>query len=502
MPKILFAASECTPFIKTGGLADVVGSLPIALSKGNADVRVILPMYRIMPEEWKRKMEHVCSFTVRFGWEDIFCGIEQIRYQGVTFYFVDNQEYFSPDNIYGDGVAEGLRFAYFCRAVLESLPQLGFFPDILHCNDWQTGLIPVLLRMQYAGNPSYDAVRTVFTIHNLKYQGLFGWQPIAGRLGLNGTLFTSEMLEYYGMLNCLKGGIVFSDKITTVSPTYAGEIQSSYFGEGLDGVLRMRAHDLSGILNGIDCEFYNPETDPYIAAHFSADHPDGKAECKTALQRECGFPEDPSIPIIGMISRLTPQKGLDLIECVLGDIMRQNVQLVFLGKGDQHFVDFLNWANWRYPGRIYSCIRLDEPFAHRIYAGSDLFLMPSQFEPCGLSQMISFRYGTVPIVRETGGLKDSVIPYNMYTDSGTGFSFANYNAHEMLFTIERAVSYYQNDPEMWHRLVERGMHADFSWTASAQDYMSLYGSLLPAGKEPAAKAKPRTRKPASKRIRV
>ena len=476
--KILFAASECVPFIKTGGLADVVGSLPISLAAMGEDVRVILPKYRIIDGYWKARMEHVCHFDVMFGWERKFCGVEQVIDNGVTYYFIDNEEFFGVESIYGDGQAEAFRFAFFDRAVLEALAHIGFFPDILHCNDWQTGFIPALLRTQMQWSEDYRAIKSVFSIHNLKYQGICSWDDIAGRLGLDARYFSPNYLEFFGALSFLKGGLVFSEYVLTVSPTYAEEIKTPYYGENLDGLLRARYTTLAGILNGIDYTIFDPATDRFLPAHFSADDLVGKAESKALLQEECGLDVRPEVPLIGMIARLSPQKGFDLIERVLDDVMRSDLQMVFLGKGDREFVDLLNWANWRYPRRLHARIALDEGLAHRIYAGSDMFLMPSQFEPCGLSQMIALRYGSVPIVRETGGLKDSIVPYNQYTDEGNGFSFANYNAHEMLFTIERAVRYYYDDKPMWNRLVQRGMHEDFSWTHSAGEYLALYERLL------------------------
>ena len=485
--KILFAASECVPFIKTGGLADVVGSLPVELKRLGEDARVILPKYRAIDGYWRERMEHVCDFYMIFGWAHVFCGVERVVDNGVTYYFVDNEEYFAVDGIYGDGEREGVRFAFFCRAVLEIMPRIGFFPDVLHLNDWQTGMIAALLKTQYQGSEDFRRVRTVFSIHNLKYQGIFNWKEMAGRLAVDERYNTPEYLEFYGSMSFLKGGLVFSDRILTVSPSYADEIRTPYYGEQLDGLMRARGDSLSGILNGIDNTVYDPATDRFLAAHFSSGDLAGKAENKRLLQRECGLDERPDVPVIGMIARLTPQKGLDLIERVLGDMMQTDVQLVFLGKGDKRFVDLLNWANWRYQRRLHARIALDEGLAHRIYAGADMFLMPSQFEPCGLSQMIALRYGAIPIVRETGGLRDTIRPYNKYTDEGNGFSFANYNAHEMLHAIQSAVGYYWDDKPMWARLVQRAMACDFSWTHSAQQYCALYRTLLPAPEaQPAA----------------
>ena len=476
--KVLFCTSECVPFVKTGGLADVAGALPVALREEGQDVRVILPKYRAIDDYWKNRMEHVCHFQVAFGAETLYCGIESVVDQNVTYYFVDNQSYFYVNEIYGDGIAEGLRFAFFCRAVLEALPRIGFFPDILHLNDWQTGLIATLLKTQYHANAEYARIRTVFSIHNLKYQGLFSWREIAGRLGLDERYFTYEYLEFFGCISCMKGGLVFADRLCTVSPTYAEEIKTPYFGENLDGLLRARENTLSGILNGLDYTIFNPANDRFLAHHFDIDDLSGKLACKRALQRECGL-EERDVPIIGMIARLSQQKGLDLVERVLGDILKSDVQIVFLGKGDRRFVDLLNWANWRYPKRVHARIELDEGLAHRIYAGSDLFLMPSQFEPCGLSQMIALRYGSVPIVRETGGLRDTIVPYNVFTDEGNGFSFANYNAHELLFTVERAIKYWSEDKPMWKRMMLRGMADRFDWGKPARAYLELYTKMLP-----------------------
>ena len=479
--KVLFCASECVPFVKTGGLADVAGALPAALSREGVDVRVMLPKYGMIDEYWKRRMEHVCDFSVLFGWETVYCGVERVVDNGVTYYFIDNETFFYVNEIYGDGVSEGIRFAFFCRAVLEAIPRVGFVPDVLHLNDWQTGLIAALLKTQYAGSAEYARIRTVFSIHNLKYQGLFSWREIAGRLGLDDRYFTYEYLEFYGCISCMKGGLVFADRLCTVSPTYAEEIKTPFYGENLDGLLRARENTLSGILNGLDYTIFNPSNDRFLTDHFDADHLEGKLLCKRALQKECGL-EERDVPVLGMIARLSAQKGLDLVERVLGDILKNDVQIVFLGKGDRRFVDMLNWANWRYPKRVHARIELDEGLAHRIYAGADLFLMPSQFEPCGLSQLIALRYGCVPIVRETGGLKDTIVPYNLFTDEGNGFSFANYNAHEMLDTIERAVRYWTTDKAMWRRMMLRGMADRFDWQKPAKAYLALYESMLPLAK--------------------
>ena len=475
--KVLLCASEAMPFIKTGGLADVAGALPVALNQEGLDVRVILPKYRLIPYTYICSMEHVVDFTVLMGSDRVYCGIDTIVENGVRYYFVDNLALFGGDRVYTGDQDEGYRFAFFCRAILEALPRIGWFPDVLHGNDWQCGLLSVLLRAQYGIDERYRAIRTVYTIHNLKFQGLFDFHWLNGYLGLNGGYFSPENLEFYGLLSCMKGGIVFSDRVTTVSPTYAEEIKTAYFGERLDGLLRKRQHVLSGILNGIDTDAYDPETDRFLRVTFSGDNRRGKAVLKASLQQECGLEQRPEAALIGFIARLTAQKGLDLIERVLDDIMRQDVQLVFLGLGDRHYEDFIRDAQNRYPGRVAAKVEMNEALAHRVYAGTDMFLMPSQFEPCGLSQMIAMRYGSIPIVRETGGLKDSVQPFNVYTDEGNGFSFSNYNAHDMLFTIERAVGYFR-DEALWDRLVKRAMATDFSWHKSALVYKKLYEGLM------------------------
>lgn len=475
--KVLLCASECVPFIKTGGLADVVGSLPKSLKALGVDVRVILPKYRLIDYKYVSRMEHVCNFHMQFGMQATYCGIDTLEEEGVRFYFVDNLAMFGGDTVYSGDEQEGVRFAFFCRAVLESMPKIGFFPDVLHCNDWQTGLIAPLLREKFRNLEGYRDIRTVFTIHNLRFQGLFDWSRINSVLGLGNECFTPDRLEFYGLLSCMKGGIVFSDRVNTVSPTYAEEIRTAYFGERLDGLLRARQNVLSGILNGIDVASYDPKTDPALALHFSKEDPSNKKRLKVQLQQELGLPKK-DVPMIAMVTRLTSQKGLDLINCVFDDMMRMDIQFVVVGLGDAFFERALRDAVYRYPDRVAVRNELNEQLARRVYAAADMYLMPSQFEPCGLSQMIAMRYGTIPIVRETGGLRDSVQPYNQYTDEGTGFSFANYNAHEMLYTVERAVGYWYEDRAMWARLVRRAMEADFSWNASAKTYLRLYEDLV------------------------
>lgn len=475
--KVLFCASECTPFVKTGGLADVIGSLPAALKKRRGvEARVIMPKYSLIAPTYRNSMVHLGEFNVDMGGQKLYCGIDSIEENGVIYYFVDNLALFGGDTVYTGDEGEGFKFAFFCRAVLNALPMIGYWPNVIHCHDWQTGILPVLLKEQYSFDKRYAAIKTVYTIHNLRYQGLFDYDRINPYLGLRDECFTMDALEFYGLVSFMKGGILYSDRVTTVSPTYADEIMTAYYGERLDGLLRSRSDIVSGILNGIDTEAFDPERDPYLKVSYSRENLRGKAEQKRALQEECGLRQDPEPMLIGMVARLCSQKGLDLIECVLDDIMRQNVQMVFLGKGDAYYEYFLMTAEKKYPGRIAVCIDQNEALAHKVYAGSDMFLMPSQFEPCGLSQLIAMRYGTIPLVRETGGLKDTVIPFNVYTDEGNGFSFAPYNAHEMLYAIERACNY-RKDKALWGRLVDRAMRSDYSWVRSAKEYVKLYRGI-------------------------
>lgn len=500
---VLFAASECVPFVKTGGLADVVGALPLALQKLDVNIHVILPKYSEIPEEYKRQMEPLVQFEVDLGWRKQYCGIEALTYNGIVFYFVDNRYYFDRPYVYGVGSDEYERFGFFCRAVLNALPLIGFVPDIIHCHDWQAGMIPALLKIQYAHLPFYQNIQTIQTIHNLQYQGIFGIREVQDCLGLGDDLFASDKLEAYGMANYLKAGLVYADEITTVSPNYAEEITTAYYGERLDGLLRARHQSLHGILNGIDITQYDPSTDPMIEKQYSTEDLAGKAICKAALQHELGLAECADIPLIGMITRLSNQKGLDLVDHVITQIMEQNIQLVILGKGDRKYTDLFSWAESAYPGRVAARFEMNQPLAHRIYAGADLFLMPSQFEPCGLSQMISLRYGTLPITRETGGLRDTVFSYDALTDEGNGFTFFNYNAHDMLYTINRAISIYRDQPTLWHQLMLRGMKIDYSWHHSASEYVALYQRLITAqterSKNQTANAKPAAKKAAPKR---
>ncbi len=476
--KILFAASECVPFIKTGGLADVVGALSPVLTQKGVDVRVMVPLYASIPEKWTSQMKSECEFEVELGWRKQYCGVKSLEYQGVKFYFIDNQFYFGRSYIYGLGGDEYERFGFFSRAVIDALPHLNFQPDIVHCHDWQTGMVPALLKIQYAHFPFYQNMKTVYTIHNLQYQGVFPIKAVQDTLGLGDSLFTSDKLECYGCANYMKAGLVYADELTTVSPSYSDEIQTAFYGERLDGLLRARKEQLSGILNGIDVEDYNPEKDPMIYANYGAFSLGGKETCKTELQKELGLNVDPDAPLVGIISRLSNQKGLDLIECVIRELMDTGIQLVVLGMGEAKYTNLFSWAESEYPGRLAARFAMNHQLAHRIYAGSDMFLMPSQFEPCGLSQLIALRYGSVPIVRETGGLRDTVLSYNKFTDEGNGFSFFNYNAHDMLHTVRRAVHYYKNNREVWYKLIVRGMTGDYSWYNSADKYLAMYDRLV------------------------
>jgi len=510
--KILFAASECVPFAKTGGLADVVGALPKQILKAGEDIRVIMPLYSAIDQKWRDQMEHVLFFYINLGWRRQYVGIEKLTYDGITFYFVDNKQYFHRNYIYGLGGDEGERYTFFCRAVLEALPQIDFIPDVLHCHDWQTGLMPMLLNAQYKQLEPYKNIKTVYTIHNLQYQGVFNISDIEELVSLGDWAYTSDNLEFYGMCSMMKGGIVAADKITTVSPTYSQEIQTAYYGERLDGLLRSRVDNLTGILNGIDTDEYNTETDPLIPANYTIDTIlEGKAANKAALQEELGLEVNPDVPVIGMVGRLSGQKGLDLVERVLPEIMATGAQLVVLGMGENKYVDLFSWAQWKYPGQMAACFQMNHALAHKIYAGADMFLMPSMFEPCGLSQLISLRYGPLPIVRETGGLRDTVLAYNEYTGDGNGFTFLNYNAHDMLHVIEQAVELFRTKKaEVWDVLAKRAMSGSYGWDQSAQNYIDMYNELVkpvnpnPASEEPApaeaaeAPAKP-ARKPRAKK---
>ena len=484
--KILFAASECVPFVKTGGLADVVGALTPVLKNRGEDVRVILPLYAEIREDYKAQMKLECEFEVILCWRKQYCGIRSLEYQGVTFYFVDNEYYFGRSYVYGLGGDEYERFGFFSRAVIDAIKHLDFQPDVIHCHDWQTGIIPALLKIQYSQYDFYQNMKTVFTIHNLQYQGIFPIKPVQDTLGLGDDLFTSDKLECYGCANYMKAGLVYADELTTVSPSYAEEIQTAFYGERLDGLLRARKDQLVGILNGIDVDDYAPEKDPTIYANYDPYHLGGKEYCKQELQKELGLDVDPKIPLVGIISRLSNQKGFDLIECVIRELMATGIQLAVLGVGEAKYTNLFSWAESEYPGRLAARFAMDHQLAHRIYAGSDMFLMPSQFEPCGLSQMISLRYGSIPIVRETGGLRDTVLAYNEYTGDGNGFTFLYYNAHDMLHVIENAVRMFHNQRDIFNGLAIRAMKGQYGWDQSAKQYIELYEKVKKRAEEEAA----------------
>lgn len=479
MKKILFAASECVPYLKTGGLADVVGALPKYIDRDEFDVRVVMPKYSAIPEILKEKMEYKCNFNMNLGWRSKYVGLFEIVEGGIHYYFIDNEFYFSGNTPYGNIYEDIEKFAYFSKAVLSILPLIDFRPDIIHCHDWQTGLMPVFLKDDFAKNDFYKDMKSIMTIHNLRFQGIWDMDTIKDVTGLDDYYFTPDKLESYGAANYLKGGITYADKVTTVSRTYAEEIKTPYYGENLDGLMRARSNSLQGIINGIDYEEYNPFADPLIPFPYNArNFRKEKVKNKKALQEELGLEVNPKKFMIGIVSRLTDQKGLDLIDCVIENICSEDTQLVVVGTGEEKYENLFRHYAWKYGERVSANIFFSEARAHKVYAACDAFLMPSLFEPCGLSQLISLRYGTVPIVRETGGLKDTVFAYNEIDSTGTGFSFRNYNAHEMLSLINYAKSIYYNKKREWNKLIDRGMAMDYSWKNSAILYEELYNEML------------------------
>ena len=479
MKNILFVASECVPFIKTGGLADVVGSLPKCFNKDEFDCRVIIPKYMCMKQQYVEQLEFVTHFYMQLNWRSQYVGVFKTVYDGVTVYMIDNEYYFGGDKPYGDICYDIEKFAFFSRAALSVLPVIGFRPDIIHCHDWQTGLVPVYLKDCFAQGEFYQGIKSVMTIHNLKFQGVWDIKTVRDIAGLSNYYFTSDKLGCYDDANLLKGGIVYADYVTTVSDTYAEEIKTPFYGEQLDGLMRARSNCLMGIVNGIDYDTYNPETDPYIYRNYNVDtfRKEKKAN-KKQLQQDLGLEVNDKKFMIGIVSRLTDQKGFDLIAYIMDELCQEDVQIVVLGTGEERYENMFRHFDWKYNNKVSAHIYYSEEMSHKIYAACDAFLMPSLFEPCGLSQLMSLRYGTVPIVRETGGLKDTVEPYNEYESKGTGFSFANYNAHEMLGTIKYAMNTYYNKKREWNKMVDRGMMADFSWKASAGKYEQLYRNLL------------------------
>ena len=486
--QIVFASAECAPFVKTGGLGDVAGSLPAALVRAGAEVIVMVPKYATIKDEYKAQMEHFSDFYVSLGWRNEYCGLEKLEHDGVTYMFIDNERYFARDYPYGF-FDDGERFAFFSKAITESLQHLpaGFECDILHCNDWQTALAPVFLREFYQGLPLYDRVKTVFSIHNVAFQGQFSDTVMEDILGVAHIPAAASQLRCDACsINYMLGALHYADAITTVSPTYAGEIQTPEFGEGLDGVLRERSYALQGILNGIDVAGFDPATDKRIAANYTIDDRSGKAVCKAKLQEELGLEVRDDRPLMVMVTRLTRQKGMDLVMYALDRILSGSVQVAVLGTGDRDYEDGLRYFQDKYPGTMVARIEFDPALSQRMYAAADMFLMPSKFEPCGLSQIIAMRYGTLPIVRETGGLKDTVIPYNEFTGEGTGFSFTNFNGDEMGDAVFRAARLFWDNRDAWNKLVTQAMSQDFSWTRSADKYLDLYFFMHPEIERPAA----------------
>ena len=480
MKNVLFVASEGVPFIKTGGLADVVGSLPKCIDKEFFDIMVMIPKYSCIKQELKDKMKYRTHFYMDYNWKSEYVGVLEAKVDGITYYFIDNESMFTGARIYSDNVLEEItKFAFFSKAALSALPLIGFRPDIIHCHDWQTGLIPVYLKARFQGNEFFRGIKSIMTIHNLKFQGKWNVKDVKSITGLPDYFFTPDKLESYKDANLLKGGIVYADAVTTVSPTYAEEIKTAFYGEGLDGLLNARANSLRGIINGIDYDDFNPTTDKNIVAPYDAKNfRKEKIKNKRALQEELGLEQDDKKFMIGIVSRLTDQKGFDLIAYIMDELCQEDVQIVVLGTGEERYENMIRHFDWKYNNKVSANIYYSDALSHKIYAASDAFLMPSLFEPCGLSQLMALRYGTIPIVRETGGLKDTVEPYNEYESTGTGFSFTNYNAHEMLATIRYAKYIYYQKKREWNKMIDRAMAADFSWNVSAKSYQEMYDWLI------------------------
>ena len=476
LPNILMASAECAPLSKTGGLADVIGTLPKTLAGLGVDARVITPYHRVIKSKYADRVKHMFYFYVDLGWRHEYVGIEKLELDGVVFYLVDNERYFG-NKIYFGGEAEGEQYAFFSRAVLDAMPNLDFVPDIVHCNDWHTAMIPMLAKTQYQGGMQ-ETRRYLLSIHNIAFQGKYGFDYVRDLLRVDPKYYTPEFMELNGCANFLKAGCVFADRISTVSPSYAYEIRTPYYSEGLEGILNARAAQLSGILNGIDRDIFNPHSDPLLPAHFDRIHRKGKAVCKAILHEQMGLEVRSDVPIFAMVTRMTEQKGFDLVQCVLDDLMQtEDIQFMLLGTGDERFENYMRSAEGRYRGRLCAYLGYSEETAHLVYAGSDFFLMPSRFEPCGLGQMIAMRYGCVPIVRETGGLRDTVTPYNRFTGEGNGFSFANFDAWEMRDTIRIAISCYKK-ADVMNGLTDKAMRADFGFERSAEQYVRLYIDML------------------------
>lgn len=477
MLKVLFVVSEAVPFVKTGGLADVAGSLPKALQKEGIDVRVIMPKFSDIADEYKTRMKHVLDTKVQVSWRNQYCGVAALEQDGIPFYFIDNEQYFRRESLYGY-LDDAERFTFFCRAVLDLIPKLGFIPDIIHCNDWHSAMISVFLKLQYAQNQLYQNIRTVYTVHNLKYQGVFDPKIMDDILAIDKQYFNNGDLEFSGAVNFMKGGLVYADVITTVSPSYAKEIQLPYYGEKLEGLLRQRSQELWGILNGIDYDEYNPATDAYLFSNYQLDDISKKIVNKTELQRQLGLPVRRDVPMLSLVCRLVAAKGLDLIIRIIDELLQhEDVQLVLLGSGDEEYEEWFKELAWRFPTKVSANIFFSNSLAHQIYGSSDIFLMPSMYEPCGIGQLIALHYGTIPVARATGGLRDTVKPYLKYERSGNGFTFSDYNAHEFLYAIKRALCAYE-DKLIWSDIVRNAMNSDFSWKKSATQYKEVYVQLV------------------------
>ena len=475
--KVLFVASEAVPFIKTGGLADVAGSLPKSLKAEGVDIRVILPKYGSIKEEWTSKMSHVGNITVPVSWRDKYAGVDMIEHDGVTYYFLDNEEYFKRESLYGY-FDDAERFAFFSRAVLNVLPMLDFWPDVIHTNDWHAGMVNVFLKLDHIGDERYAGIKTLFSIHNLKYQGVFPKSVMNDVLGLDWKYFNNGDLEFYDAVNYMKAGIIYADFVGTVSRTYAQEIQYDYFGENLDGLLRKRSDSLFGIVNGIDYDVYNPATDKNLLYTYDVNSWNKKVDNKVRLQEDLGLPVKRDTPIIAMVTRLVDAKGLDLLVRIMDELLAtEDAQFVLLGTGDKRYEDWFQGLQWRFPDKVSANIRFSNQLAQRIYASADIFLMPSIYEPCGIGQLIALRYGTVPVVRATGGLRDTIQPYNKYTGEGNGYIFENINAHDMAYVIKQALGDYR-DKSVWNHLVENAMNSDYSWKNSAKEYINLFSRLV------------------------
>lgn len=474
--KVLFAAGECYPFVKTGGLGDVVGSLPKYLAECGAEVSVVLPLYGDIPYIYRSKMNYIKNFTVPMSWRKQYCGVFKYTKDNVNFYFIDNEYYFKRSGVFGHG-DDGERFSFFTRAVLMMLKELDYRPDIIHCHDWHTAMIPVMYKAEFQYYEFYRDIKTVLTVHNLKFQGVFRRDMLGNCLNLDDYLYRDGTMSYYDCINFMQGGLKTCDEITTVSKTYSHEIEEPFFGDGLDGVMRECRDKLTGIVNGIDYEIFNPKTDIYIEKNYDEDSMAGKAVDKLALQKELGLDEGKGVPIISMVTRLTSQKGLDIVKECIEDIICRGVQLVVLGTGDSDYENYFRYLDDKYTGSVSANIKFDNGLAQRIYAGSDIFLMPSLFEPCGLGQLIALRYGTIPVVRETGGLKDTVQFYNEATEEGNGFTFYDYNSYELKRAINTSLDYY-SDKRQWKKLMKNAMKCDNSWHKAAGEYISLYQKLL------------------------